>query len=234
MVFKYAQGGGFTVRSDIGDIIETHKNRQTLTCRCCGRTELQDHVRLKRIKVLSGLDRYECVAPCERNKKKKKVKVKRGNSRVMIGDVWCNSLLERLSGQLSTRTVSFEPKGEQSKLACPEHYAYDLMIPLAHAERTLPLGWIIFGAKYMHDANAMKQLLDNVAAAFGGQENADKYARIVVDHFCYGLLVSARSLRRTLNLTRGAESAFQSAMQGILSNLHAVEESYAREVKKYL
>ena len=165
---------------------------------------------------------------------KKKVNVQKMNNRVMIGEVWSNSLLERLSGQLSTRTVSFVPRGELSKKACPDHYAYDLMIPLAHAERIEPLGWIIFGAKYMNDELALKMLRSHVAEAFGGQGDSDEFADVVINNFCYGAVISGRRLRRALDLTRGTEIVVRNAMQRILSNLHAVEENYAREVRKLL
>ena len=221
-------------KMDLETAIEIHKNRPSQTCRCCGKTALWDGVKLIRIKVQWGLDKWQCRSPCERNRRKKKVKVRRSNNQVMIGDVWCNSLLERISGQLSPRTVSFEPRGDSSKLSCPSHYAFDLMLPLAHAEKAEPLGWIIFGAKYMHDEHTLKQLQTHVAAALPEHQNTINLVDLVVDNFCYGLIISGRSLRRTLDLTRGAERAYYDAMQGILSNLHAVEESYAREVKRFL
>jgi hypothetical protein len=221
-------------KMDLETAIEIHKNRPPHSCRCCGKSALKDGVRLLRIKVINGLDKWQCEASCEKNKIKKKVSVMKSNNRVTIGDVWCNSLLERLSGQLSVRTVSFEPKGEQSKLACPAHYAFDLMIPLVHASKQEPLGWVIFGAKYLQDANTLEALRTYVDAQLLKYQYTVNLADLVVDNFCYGLIISARSLRRTLDVSRGTQSAYLTAMQGILSTLYAVEESYAREVKRYL
>jgi hypothetical protein len=214
--------------------IEKHKERPPPSCRCCGKSSLHDGVKLVRTNPHGEVGKWQCLAPCEKNRKKKQISVKKSNNRVMIREVWCNSLLERLSGQLSTRTVSFEPKGEQSKLPCPAHYAFDLMIPLAHAGKQEPLGWIIFGAKYVHDEEMLEALRTHVAAELPEHQYTVSLVDLVVDNFCYGLIISGRSLRRTLDLSRGAQSAYHAAMEGILSNLHAVEENYAREVKRFL
>lgn len=204
------------------------------TCKCCGRTTLFDGVQLVRTNPKCEVGKWQCKVPCEKDRKKKRVLVKKSNNHVVIGEVWCNSLLERLSGQLSTRTVSFEPKGEQYKLPCPAHYAYDLMIPLAHASKKEPLGWIIFGAKYMQDEDTLEALRTHVAAELPKHQYAVSLVDLVVDNFCYGVIISGRSLRRQLDLSRGAQSVYHAAMQRILSNLHIVEENYAREVKKFL
>lgn len=193
-----------------------------------------DGVKLVKVENPLGIAKWQCEAPCEKNKKKKKISIRKSNNRVIIGEVWTNSLLERLSTQLSVRTSNLQPAGDTSKSACPAHYNYDLMIPLVHASEQEPLGWLLFGAKYLHDVECEMLLREHIARELPDHKFAVSLVDLVIDNYCFGLVISGRSLRRQLDIGRGVQHVYHVAMQKLLSRFHVIEENYARIVKRYL
>jgi hypothetical protein len=150
------------------------------------------------------------------------------------GRVWTSPLLERLSSRLSVRTVNIGDSGSSGKKKCPDHYAYDLVIPLVHASRVVPLGWILFTAKYLGSNAGMAALRQHVAAELPDHRFTVSLVDLVVDNYCHGVRVSGRSLRRQMDIGRADQRRLHKAMERVLANLHAVESHYAHEVRKRL
>jgi len=217
------------------------RSAEPATCRCCGKTALYDQVKLTRVEQAGSVDKWQCETSCEKNKKKIRVSVSARNGTVRISELWTNSLLERLSCRLSPRTSSLEETGEPSKLACPKHYAFDVMLPLVHASKHEPLGWLLFGAKYLHNTDVIRALVKHVTTELSKylhteeeRDTVGALARLAVGCYCTGLVISERQLRRDLDIGRGTHRKYQTANADLQSHFHMVEESYARAVKKYL
>lgn len=150
------------------------------------------------------------------------------------GRLWTNTLLERLSVRLAVKTVQIGQVSFASRSGSPSHYAYDVMLPLAHASEEEPLGWVLFGAKYMHNETMIAVLRKHVVAELPGHKWIDMLADLVVVSYCTGRRISEREVRRTLHVGQGKHLQYHQANERILANLAAVEANYARLVKKYL
>lgn len=202
-------------------------------CINCGRTALFNGVLLVRVNQ-SGVGIWKCKFPCDAIKTKKAPGTRQSNKRVIITKFWTNSLLERISTQLSVRTSSLDQQGKPSKTLCPTHYNYDLMIPLVHASMEEPLGWVLFWAKYLHAAWAVEQLTERVTKELSKHTHVVTLSALVVSCYCTGDKFSGRKMRRYLDIGRNEQLVYRSAQDRLLSYFHVTEENYARLVKRWL
>jgi hypothetical protein len=153
---------------------------------------------------------------------------------VRFDKLWTEPLLERLAVQISVRTASLESVGDPTNLPHPSHYAYDTMLPLAHASEIEPFGWVLFGAKYLNAPWAVQALRARVVSELADSAYSEEVARRVVMCYCTGEPMSARGLRRTLEIGRRESAWFCRVKDQQLSHFHAVESEYARLVRKFL
>lgn len=156
---------------------------------------------------------------------------------VRIGQLWTNSLLERLSTRLTIKTVDFAPTGDRGNTLRPKHYCFDIAIPLAIAAEQEPLGALLFEAKYMGSKVATRALEDHILQELvmvASGKHVVALATLVVACYCYGRRLTGRSLRRTLDIGRRTARAYLGASDALLSRFYVSEENYARLVRRCL
>ena len=204
-------------------------------CAHCGRSALFDGVELISDENVIGRKVWHCVKlPCASNSSEKPNVKRKRKKEVRIHQLWTDPLLERLSSRLSPGTSQIGLVGDPSKLSCPKHYSYDIMIPLVHASVEEPLGWVLFGAKYLDNGNMRQVLRGYVTRKLRVGDHKAALADLIVLCYCTGRPITARKLRRTLDLGRGSDRPYHQANERLLNNLHAIENNYSRLVRKYL
>jgi hypothetical protein len=152
------------------------------------------------------------------------------NSGVRYRHLNTNSLLERLSVQLSLKGSKLEFTGTTVKRAVVRDHVYDTVLALVHAGEQEPVGWIIFMAKYMHDECALSILRNYLLMGLENNHLAD----IALLWFCEGEKKSARELRRDLDLTRVQSTSHRRRITGMVDRLLVVEEAFATYVRRAL
>lgn len=202
----------------------------TIKCIQCNRSALFDGVELMKVESRPGLEKWVCATGCRRKTKKTKDR----KNRVRNEHLWTNPLLEHLSSQISLNTVSFEYGGDPIKGLSPSRYAYDIMLPLAHAQNEEPFGWVLFWAKYLSAEWAIIRLHTHVVKELPDHARVAHLGRLVTLCYCTGARVSERKLRKVLDIGRGPHLKYHQANEWVLGNLYAIEENYARLVRRHL